>query len=471
VTEELWQRDATDLAALIAAGDVSACEVIDAHLDRIDHVNNHCNAITMVLADEARSAAATADAMVSAGDPLGPFHGVPCTIKENVDVVGTPTTQGLRSFADLVAPSDAPLVERLRIAGAIPIGRTNLPELGLRITTDNPLHGLTRNPWHPDRTAGGSSGGEASAIATGMSPLGLGNDIGGSLRNPAFCCGITSIKPTHGRLPSYSAFNHDQNPALASQVMRTDGPMARSVADLCTAMEVLHGRDPRDARSVTVPLINSPADGIALSRQAAVVRSIPGVNLHPSVIDGVDRAATALANAGWEITETAPPDLAYCSEVWAYLLAADIGVMMDVARPLLSTELGAVLDELAERFSPSGMAPTVVHQETARLGREWGLFFVDHPVLIMPSWTRPQPEHGFDLIPENSDDTIDLMRFITPPNLLGLPSVAVPVGVADGLPQGVQCVADRWRDDLALAAASDVEAALGTLTPIDPVRA
>ena len=464
MAEDLWKRTANDLAQLIAAGEVSSLEVVDAHLDRIEEVNGWLNAVTRVLTDEARAAAIDADAAVAAGDGLGPLHGVPCTVKENVDVSGTPTTQGLPAFAELIAPTDAPLVERLRVAGAIPIGRTNLPELGLRISTDNPLHGLTRNPWHPGRTAGGSSGGEGSAIASGMSPLGLGNDIGGSVRNPAFCCGIASIKPTHGRLPTYSVFEHDQNPPLASQVMLTDGPMARSVADLRTAMEVLHGRDPRDPRSVTVPL-----DGPDTHRRVAIVHSVPGANCHPSVIDGVWRAASALADVGWEVVESTPPEMERCSDVWAYLLAADVEVLMETARPILSEELATMLDDLAGRYAPALMAPHLVHSETVRLAREWALFFVDHPVVLMPTWTEPPFEHGVDLDDDATVALAELLRCITPPNLLGIPSVAVPVGVSDGLPQGVQCIADRWRDDLALAAAADLETALGTITPIDPV--
>ena len=464
MAEDLWRRTANDLAQLIAAGEVSSLEVVDAHLDRIEEVNGWLNAVTRVLTDEARAAAIDADAAVAAGDGLGPLHGVPCTVKENVDVSGTPTTQGLPAFAELIAPTDAPLVERLRVAGAIPIGRTNLPELGLRISTDNPLHGLTRNPWHPGRTAGGSSGGEGSAIASGMSPLGLGNDIGGSVRNPAFCCGIASIKPTHGRLPTYSVFEHDQNPPLASQVMLTDGPMARSVADLRTAMEVLHGRDPRDPRSVTVPL-----DGPDTHRRVAIVHSVPGANCHPSVIDGVWRAASALADVGWEVVESTPPEMERCSDVWAYLLAADVEVLMETARPILSEELATMLDDLAGRYAPALMAPHLVHSETVRLAREWALFFVDHPVVLMPTWTEPPFEHGVDLDDDATVALAELLRCITPPNLLGIPSVAVPVGVSDGLPQGVQCIADRWRDDLALAAAADLETALGTITPIDPV--
>src|SRR3954469_1574894 len=191
MTEELWRRGAVELAGMIAEGSVSAREVVDAHLERIEAVNPHLNAITVVLAEQARAAADAADRAEGA---RGPLHGVPFTVKENIDLAGTPTTQGLVALAEAVSPVAAPQVERLRAAGAIPIGRTNLPDLGLRVHTDCSLRGLTRNPWHAGVTAGGSSGGEGAALASGMSPLGLGNDVGGSLRNPAHCCGIASIK-------------------------------------------------------------------------------------------------------------------------------------------------------------------------------------------------------------------------------------------------------------------------------------
>ena len=466
MTGEIWRNNATDLADMIAAGDISSLEVVDSHLDRIEEVNGWLNAVTRVLADEARVAAKDADKAVAAGDELGPLHGVPCTIKENVDVAGTPTTQGLPVFADLISPTDAPLVERLRSAGAIPIGRTNLPELGLRISTDNPLHGLTRNPWHPERTAGGSSGGEGSAIASGMSPLGLGNDIGGSVRNPAFCCGITAIKPTHGRLPAFSVFEHDQNPALSSQIMLTDGPMARSVSDLRTAMGILNGRDIRDPRSVDVPL-----DGPDVKRQAAVVKHIPGVDCHPSVIEGIERAASSLAEAGWEIVESTPPGIDLCSEIWAHLLGADVSLLMDAARPILSKEMAEALDSgITEQFSREIISPDVIHVERSRLAREWSLFFAENPVVIMPTWPHPPFEHGADIREESRQELVETLRFITPANVLGLPSVALPVGVSDALPQGVQCVADRWRDDLALEAAGDIEKSLGIITPINPIN-
>jgi len=164
MTKELWQCTATELANLIASKEASSSEVIDAHLNRIGEVNGHLNAVTRVLEEEARADAAAADAAVMAGDDLGPFHGVPFTIKENIDTANTPTTQGLPIFANRISAVDAPIVERMRHAGGVALARTNLPELGLRVSTNNPLHGLTRNPWHPDLTAGGSSGGGGCAL-------------------------------------------------------------------------------------------------------------------------------------------------------------------------------------------------------------------------------------------------------------------------------------------------------------------
>src|SRR5579859_6673750 len=198
---ELWRRGAVELAAMIRDREVSSREVVQAHLDRIEMVNPHLNAIVRLLPDQALAAADAADRAVADGSRLGPLHGVPFTVKENIDLAGTPTTQAVPALAEAVAPVDAPHVERLRAAGAIPLGRTNLPDFGMRVHTDSALHGLTRNPWDATRTAGGSSGGEAAALAAGMSPLGLGNDIGGSLRNPANACGIASIRPTLGRVP------------------------------------------------------------------------------------------------------------------------------------------------------------------------------------------------------------------------------------------------------------------------------
>jgi amidase len=194
---ELCNQSATALAAMIRSRQVSSREVVDAHLERIERINPTLNAITVVLADRARAAADAADRVI----PSGPLHGVPITVKENIDLLGTPTTSGLTVLAEALPTADAPVVGRMLAAGAIPIGRTNLPELGLRIDTSNALRGRTGNAWNPALTPGGSSGGEGSALGARLSPLGLGNDIGGSLRAPAYCNGVVGLRPTMNRVP------------------------------------------------------------------------------------------------------------------------------------------------------------------------------------------------------------------------------------------------------------------------------
>src|SRR4051794_3283797 len=291
---ELWESGAGELAAMIRARQVSSVEVVDAHLARIEAVNPTVNAITEVLADSARAAALAADRAAAAGGPLGRLHGVPFTIKHNVDLAGSPTTQGLPALAAAVPPLDAPVVERMKAAGAIPLARTNLPDMGLRVHTDSGLFGLTRNPWHLGRTAGGSSGGEAVALATGMSPIGLGNDIGGSLRNPATHCGIASIKPSAGVVPSCTLIPAADGPA-SFQLMPVDGPMARRIADVRLGLDVLAGRHPRDPYSVPVgPIPPLPDDRPV---RVALLASPPGGSTDARVAARVVAAGKALAAA------------------------------------------------------------------------------------------------------------------------------------------------------------------------------
>jgi len=287
MTDELWRKGALELAGMIARKEVSSREVVAAHLARIDEVNPRLNAIVRRLDESALAAADAADRAVAEGGPLGLLHGVPVTVKENIDLAGTPTTQAVHALAEAVAPIDAPLVERIRLAGGIPIGRTNLPDFGLRVTTESSLHGNTHNPWHPNRTAGGSSGGEGSALASGMSPLGFGNDIGGSLRNPATCCGITSIKPTTGLVPSATVIP-PEDAGIAAQLMLTDGPMARHVADVRAGLHVIAGQHDRDARSIPAALSDRSA-GRAL--RVAVLSDPPRGTTHPGVAAAITAAA------------------------------------------------------------------------------------------------------------------------------------------------------------------------------------
>jgi amidase len=286
------------------------------------------------LAEEARRDAAEADRKVATGQALGPLHGVPFTIKENIDVAGFPTTWGVPAFAGAIPPVDAPVVQRMRAAGAIAIGRTNLPDMGLRMHTDSSLHGLTRNPWNPARTASGSSGGDAVALATGMSALGLGNDIGGSLRNPASACGVASIRPSQGRVP-HAGFIPTEDTLLAVQLMRTNGPMARQVGDVRVALSVLAGAHPRDPWSIDTPL-DRPRDAVTM--RVAIVAEPPGGPTDPTVAKVVRDAGAALRDAGYEVVEIAPPRYEEIAACFGQFLIGDFRSVLDQLEPIMGKD-------------------------------------------------------------------------------------------------------------------------------------
>ena len=330
---EVWKRSATELAQAIASGNLSSREVVQAHLDRIATVNPKLNAIVQTLPDEALAAADAADRAVASGAALGPLHGVPITVKINIDLKGTPSTWGVPALANAIAAQDAPLMERMRAAGAVPIGRTNLPDLAMRVHTDSSLHGLTRNPWAFDRTTAGSSGGEAAALASGMSPLGIGNDIGGSLRNPANACGIASIKPSSGRVADASQAPLDNRP-IAWQLMAVHGPMARSVADVRLGLQAMMGAHPRDPLAVDVPFAGKFQDHL----RVAVVANPPGGACNPAIAQAVRKAADALSNAGYDVKEVAPPQYEEVVQAWGQLLIGDYAALWDEMEPLMGKD-------------------------------------------------------------------------------------------------------------------------------------
>ncbi len=460
---ELTSKTASELALLVRSGDVSSREVVLAHLDRIAEVNDVINAVTVVLEESALAAAELADKTLADSGPAGPLHGVPFTVKENIDCVGSATSNGVPALAQMLPERDAPVVARMKAAGAIPIGRTNMPEMGLRLSTDNPLRGRTRNPWHPTLTAGGSSGGEGAALATGMTPFGLGNDIGGSLRNPAYCCGITSLKPTAGRIP-HAGSPPLEDGGMAVQAMLVEGPMARSIADLQLGMEILAGRDIRDPRSVDAAL-TGPAP---VNRRAALVTEIPGDPLPAATVAAITRAGEILTNAGYTVEAVAPPELTRVHELWGEVFAIDFEELVNLLAPMLTPALTSLLGQMIQESKP-GVSNGVIHTERSRLTRLWSEFFADYPVVVGPTWAQLPWRYDADLDPDNGVALLNnTMRFITPGNVLGLPSVAMPMGIADDLPTGIQIYSDLWREDLALEAGAIIEASAGAPQPIDP---
>ncbi|MCY3964986.1 MAG: amidase [Acidobacteria bacterium] len=459
--DDLWRAGANELAAAIRLGEVSSLEVVESHLARVEAVNGHLNAVVRVLADEAREAARAADEAVAAGAELGPLHGVPISVKDNIAVAGTPTTNGVPAFAEENAEEDALIVTRLKEAGAIVLTRTNLPDLGLRVHTDSYLYGVTRNPWAADRNVGGSSGGEGSALASGMSCLGLGNDIGGSLRIPAQCNGIASLKPTLGRIASATGGS------MSGQLMAVDGPMARRVADLRTAYELLGRYHRSDPWSVPVALdLEPPASPV----KVALVPEPSGGSTHPDIAAAVRAAGEALEAAGYAVEEVEPPMAAEARRAWEVFLGYELNTARQALKEVMSPDAYDFLVRALDMFGVE--SPTeyeAMYGQRHRIASVWQEFQEDYPITLAPIMTQPPFVVGYDL--KEPGDVLDQMRFEVALNLLGLPAVCVPTGVANGLPQVVEVIGGRYREGLCLEAAQAIEDALGIITPIDPVMA
>jgi amidase len=459
---------ATELAEVIRSRQVSSQEVIEAHLQRIEAVNGSINAVVIVMAEQALKAAKAADRAVAAGADLGPFHGVPFTVKENIDVAGTPTTQGFKALADAYPTRDAPVVERLRAAEGIPIGRTNLPSGGVRWHCESELWGATVNPWDSSRTPGASSAGEAAAIATGMSPLGLGNDGLGSLRHPAQCCGVSALKPTLGRIPHASTVEATDIATIGMQLAQVNGPLARRVADLRAAFDVIAGPIWRDPWTVPAPL-RGPEP--AMPVRAAIVLDPAGQGTISQVQDGVRKAASALEQAGYIVDEVEPPGIAAAANALVVMLATPgiRAVWQQVTPPSLPEPTRRFMSAF---FAAAGDPDAVVAEQAfitrQALLRSWGEFQEHHPLIVAPIATDIPAKAGTDLDEGQVAEDLQIMRMAMAVNTLGLPAVALPVGIQDSLPQAVQVIGPRYREDMCLDAAAAIEEQVGVLTPIDP---
>ena len=461
--DSLCRKSATDLADLIRKKETSSKEVVEAHFNRISEVNPYLNAITLTLEESAIEAAEKAD-NANEEERNKPFHGVPFTIKENIDFKGTPTTQGVPLLAESMPPRNAPIVDRMIKSGAIPIGRTNLPEMGMRLDTDNPLRGRTFNPWNKGLTPGGSSGGEAAAIATGMSPFGLGNDIGGSLRNPAYCCGIASLKPSIGRIPFVSSIEPFVDLG-ASVAFLSDGPMARSVNDLRAGLTIMAGRHIEDPQSVDVPLIGSVPE----SPKAALVKDISNFNLPDATKKEIEKAGSILSRNGWSVEEVEAPEVERVFEIWGTVLNS--GMLEAMPDEMFKQETAVYLKRFSEPFINNGISLDEALLERRRLRRLWSSFLTDYTVCIGPTWCNLPWPIDTDLDPVKGDSVLkESFIFIAPGNCLGIPSVALPMGVADGLPTGIQIYSELYREDLCLLAAEIIEKERVCPTPIDPVK-
>ncbi|MVU80070.1 indole acetimide hydrolase [Nocardia sp. ET3-3] len=456
----LWTRDAVSLAAMIAAGEVSATQVVEAHLERIEQVDSGIGALTTVFTETARAEAASADRRT----PTGPLHGVPVTVKNNLDVAGSPTTWGVAAFGQAVATADAPAVAALRRAGAIVIGRTNMPDFATRWHTDNDAAGPTVNPWYPTRSPGGSSGGDAAAVAAGMTPLGLGTDFGGSLRVPAAFCGIASLRTTPGRVAVASSLP-GAAPGPTNQLFAAPGPLARTVRDLTTAFEVLSdSADPRDPGWIPVRDTSDtdlPAVAVML-----------GDEIDPQVRAALVGCADALAHAGHPVAELDPPQVGEVAADYGRLVSTEVVVhRREAMRRFGSTGLNVFVDAVIDLFPPLDLAGylTALGERLTRR-TAWSRFLAEHPIVLGPVSTELPWPVGYDLGGTAQVATMYAAHRLTiAANYLALPAVTVPAGLsAEGLPIGVQLITAPFAELRALRAAAHLEAAFPMPTPISP---
>ncbi len=467
MVNELWRGSLSDLAEAIRARKVSSTEVVQAHLQRIDAVNPRVNALPEVLRDAALRAAARADHALARGVAPGPLHGVPFTLKINIDLAGSATTAGVPALREAVPACDAPHVAQLKAAGAIALARGNMPDFGFRWHTDSSLHGASLNPWDARVTPGGSSGGDAIALATGMTPLGLGNDFGGSLRYPALCCGVAALRPTLGRV-ARAAPPTPVEPPLSFQMFSVHGPMARQVRDLRLTLAAMSAADARDPWWVPAPLV-----GPALRAPIKVAMCVdPGAwGVHAQVAEGVHKAAHWLDQAGYGVEEIAPPQIAEMLETYMQIIAADVrSTLLPAVAALTSADTQRFVTDFMQLVPASTLDGYIgALARRNQIARAWGLFQQDYPLLLAPVSAQPPFAVGFDVSGVAAVRALmQAMALSVGVNLLGLPAVAIPVGVAHGLPQGVQLIGARYREDLCLDAAECIERAAAMPTPIDP---
>lgn len=462
MTEALWRLSAVELAARIARGEVSARDAAASAIARMEAANPALNAVVVSTAEEAMAAAAALDERQARGEKLGPLHGVPVTVKINVDQKGWPTSNGVPAFAGIVAPEDAPVVANLRKAGAMVIGRTNTPEFSFRADTDNPLHGRTHNPWGPHVSAGGSSGGAGAAAMAGIGALAHGNDIGGSLRFPAAANGATTVKPGLGRVP---AFNPSQTVerGLLSQLMSVQGLIGRSAADVALGMRALVAHDPRDPWQVPQPFDLPRPEGRI---RVAFTKESFGGPLHPSVERSLDEAAAALEGAGYEVVEAAAPMVEEIGVAgYRALMGESEALIGPMVRKFGSETINAVFAAYFEMFPP--LRGTELLEAMARRSfhaRAWSAFLEDFPLVLTPFLPTPffAPNRDAEGI-EGAREALGRAHWSFSMNYLGLPAGNVPAYFDGRQPFGVQIVGRRFREDLILEACAAVEARAGSM--------
>ncbi|MFV2175221.1 amidase [Actinomadura sp. LOL_016] len=468
---ELWQLSATRLAAGIRTGEISAVEAAESCLRRTEQAGPALNALVDVRPEETAAAARRADAAVAAGGLLGPLHGVPVSTKINTPQRGLPLTHGAAALAGMTAAHDDACVAALREAGAVFLGRSNAPAFSVRWFSSNDLYGRTLNPWSDGHTPGGSSGGAAASLAAGMTPIAQGNDIGGSIRFPAACCGVVGVRPTVGLVSNWTApEDTGPEPPLTVQAWAVQGPLARTVADARLALHAMAGADLRDPFGVpALPPGDAPHAGPV---RVGVVRDVGIVKPHPAVDAAVDRAAGWLEDAGHRVEELDLPLLGEAARLWSLLLFEDMrpGLpgMLDMADEALRTHMAYAYEYAAGLWGEQPGIATYVQGWARRamlITRLQELLGTD-TVLLTPASAEPPFEQDADIADRERGLAVVAAQWpMTSLPVLGFPGVTVPTGTDGGLPIGVQLIGGRFTEDRLLDVAQAIEDRAPRLVP------
>jgi amidase len=465
---DIWRLSATELASHIRSRRLSAREAASAALDRLNAVNPAINAVIDHRPEETLAQADAVDAAIAKGEDPGVLGGVPITTKINVDQAGFATSNGVRLQRDLVAQFNSPVVDNLLKAGAVVVGRTNAPAFSYRWFTTNLLYGDTKNPRDPSITPGGSSGGAAAAVTSGIGHIAHGTDIAGSIRYPAYACGVHGLRPTVGRIPAFNASLPER--PIGPQITAVSGPIARTVGDVRLALRAMAQRDARDPWWVPAPL-----EGPARPKRAAICLRPDGLETAKEVADAVVDAGKRLERAGWtveEITDIPPFEEAADLQV-KFWLADGYDAMLDAAEREGDPGALAVLrghEKLARSLDLAAFSKMLTRRAT--LVRAWEMFFETWPVIVMPPCSELPFAWQLDLKDDASFRRVwraQMPQIALP--FIGMPGLTVSTGMVGRSPVGVQIVAGRYREDLCLLAGEAIEAGGVPVSPIDPVLA
>ncbi len=460
--QDLWRLSAAEMASLIRSKKVSAKEAATAALARLDAVNPKINAVVDHRPADVLAQASAIDAAIGRGEDPGPLAGVPVTVKVNIDQEGFATTNGLKLQRDAIAKSNSPVIDNLRKSGAVILGRTNCPAFSYRWFTTNLVHGDTKNPRDPGITPGGSSGGAGAAVAAGIGHIAHGTDIAGSIRYPAYACGVHGLRPTMGRIPAFNAALPER--PIGPQISAVSGPLARTIGDVRIALAAMSGKDARDPWWVPAPL-----EGPAMPKRVAMCLNPDGLDPVPEVKAAVADAGKRLERAGWIVEEIAnTPPLREAADLQTKLWLGDgYEAQLEAAEREGDPGALACLRGNRAKVHPFDLSRALTRRAT--LTREWLVFFEKYAVLLMPvSGELPFPDH-LDRKDEASFARVwhaQLPQIAIP--FMGLPGLTVSTGLVGRIPVGVQLVSGRYREDLCLAAGEAIEAGGTPSAAIDP---